>query len=198
MTFYWRGKLEMDEPDGLLNRFWNKAPASVRGHAIDFIGRSLKNTVGKVPPEVLRRLKYLWETRLGVAEKEPGKHKEEMEAFSWWFYSEKFDDKWAINQTMKALEISGKTRSDYLILERLAAVVETMPKEAIQCLEIIARDDREGWSILGWRDYTRTILSKALQGSDPEIKKLAKDIVNYLLSRRYYEYQDLLSDHDIK
>ncbi len=197
MTFYWRGKLEMDEPEGLFNRFWNEAPATVRGHAIEFIGRSLKNTVGKVPPEVLLRLRNLWETRHGEAEKEPGKHSEEMGSFSWWFYSEKFDDKWAINQMMRALEISGKTQSDNLIMERLAVLVDKMPKEAIQCLELIARHDREGWSILGWRDYTRTILTKAFQSSDPKIREVVKHLVNYLLSRRYYEYQDLLSRYDI-
>jgi hypothetical protein len=51
MAFHWGKKLDLRDP--LLERFWKKASDEVRADAIEFIGRSLKNTEGKIEPKIL-------------------------------------------------------------------------------------------------------------------------------------------------
>jgi hypothetical protein len=52
--------------------------------------------------------------------------------------------------------------------------------------------DKEGWSILGWREYARMILTTAIQGSDLEAWQAAVDLVHRLGARGFFEFRDLL------
>lgn len=195
MVFYWRGKLDLDEPEGLLGRFWKKASPAVRGRALEFVGRSLKDTKGDVPPGILKRLRLLWEKRrseAGIAQ-DVELFLSEMKAFGWWFASAKFDDEWAIKQMLEALKLAQKTDPHHLVVERLAGVAEKMPLEAVQCLERLAKGDREGWEIHGWLKDAQTILRHALE-SKGEAAGLAEDLIHYLGSRGYLEFRTLLQN----
>lgn len=192
MIFYWRGKLDEDEPNGLLRQLWSRASDKLRGHALSFVGRALHETKDAIPVKVLQRLKKLWENRLAAAKEAPApdSHKHELAAFGWWFVSGKFDDQWAMTHLAEGLKIAGKADPDHLVVERLAALVQRFPEEAVQCLEAVVRGDREGWSVYGWRDHGRMILAIALQ--DSKAKTAAEDLIHYLGSRGYSEFRDLL------
>jgi len=194
MTFYWRGKFDLDDPGGLMAKFWQKASDSLRGYALEYIGRSFYHTKDPVPSNILQRVKILWERRLATAKEAspPANHRVEMAAFGWWFASGKFDDDWAFNQLSDALKIAGKTDPDHMVVERLAALVHTMPKRAVQCLETIVKGDREGWVIYGWREHAQTILTTALRSADSEAATSAENLIHYLGSRGYFEFRDLL------
>lgn len=194
MTFYWRGKLDTDGPESLLTRFWNRASEEIRGHALDFIGRSLYNLKDNVTHQTLERLMNLWRGRLTVAKESatPDIHGAEMAAFGWWFVSEKFEDAWAIKQLGEALKMVGKTEPDDMVIERLASLSRTMPRDAVQCLEGLVKGDREDWRIHGWREHIRTILAPALRETDLETRTAAENLVHYLGSRGYFQFRDLL------
>lgn len=192
MAFYWRGEIKKDDANRLLTKFWSKASGELRGHALEFVGRSLHDTQGNLHRNILERLKSLWEHRFAVAKQDAEGHKAEMAAFGWWFSSGKLEDAWAIHQLIEALKISGKTKPDHLVIKRLAALAQTMPKEAIQCLEAVVKGDQEGWSIYSWRVLARNILETALQSTDTEAATSAVNLVHYLGSRGYFEFRDLL------
>jgi hypothetical protein len=194
MTFYWRGKLDLDDPEGLLAKFWQKVSDGLRSYALEFIGRSLYHTKDPVPSKILQRAKLQWERRLAIAKgtSKPAEHKGEMAAFGWWFISGKFDDNWAFNQLAEALKIAGKIDPDHIVVERLAALVNVMPKQAVQCLEAIVKGDREGWGIYGWQEHARTILTTALRSADSEAATSAENLIHYLGSKGYFEFRDLL------
>ncbi|MHC5763961.1 hypothetical protein, partial [Nostoc sp.] len=120
MTFYWRGKLNLDESGGLLTRFFELASDALRGYALEFVGRSLKKTENEIDPEILNWLQLLWGKRLETAcnSTEPNSYTTELAAFGWWFGSGKFDDAWAIAQIKQILELIGKVEPDFLLLER--------------------------------------------------------------------------------
>ena len=191
MTFYWRGKLNCEETKGLLEQFWVKGGPKVRGHALNFIGRSLKDLQKLVPPEFLECLKILWGKRLQAAKMSitPDSHRYEMAAFGWWFASGKFEDRWTMEQLLESLRIAGKTESEDDVLEKLEGVVQSMPKEAVECLELMVRGDKEGWRIYGWQEHIKPILSKALQ---TVAASTAEDLIHYLGSRGYLDFGDLL------
>jgi hypothetical protein len=197
MTFYWRGYLNFDTPDGILSTFYEKASADLRGHALSEEGRRLHNTktVEQIPSEVLDRLRALWERRLASAQADahPEAYAAELSAFGWWFASAKFEDAWAIDQLMATLKISPSMQTvDHLVSERLAALAAAMPQETVECLRLLAEGDTEGWRLYAWRGHARTILSTATQGADAKARESAVDLIHRLGARGYFDFRDLL------
>ncbi len=191
MTFYWRGKLNLNDPDGLLTKFWSKSPVPIRGHALEFIGRSLEHTEESVPPHILDRLRVLWEKRLGVA-KASGildAYRDEMAAFGYWFISEKFPDGWSMIQLLESLKLSQKTKQEHSVIGKVAKMVQSMPGESVQCIELIAKGDREGWKVHQSRDEIRSILTVALRTA---AAPSAENLIHYLGTRGYIDFRDLL------
>ncbi len=192
MLQYGRGRLELS--DNLLNDFWKYANDKIRGHALNFIGRSLKNEQ-ELSKEILQRFKALWESRLKIMKSAINKsgYKEEASAFGWWFASGQFDDKWSCKHYLEALEIGRGLQSDYFVLERLVKLVETMPLETIRILGKIVLADKPGWVVMGHRDEIKNILSSALQSREGAIRTEANELVSRLVARGYTEFSSLLS-----
>jgi hypothetical protein len=103
MVFYWLGQIPLTgEGSELLSRFFEVAEDRLRGHAIQFMGRSLRNTEGDIPHDVRDRFIALWKVRLAAArETAPNK---ELAAFGWWFGSKKLDPEWAMAQLLEVLK----------------------------------------------------------------------------------------------
>ncbi len=188
MELYWRGKIALDDP--LLTGFWEKASDGLRGHALSFVGRSLKRTNGDIPLEILKRLKLLWESRIKEIKRNPSAHEKELTAFGWWFVSEKFDMDWAIAQLAESLKLVPKTEPDHIVLEHLGKIVETHPEESVECLRRVIEGDRAGWTIYVSRDRIRKTLEVALRL--PSASKKAEKVINVLYSRGFPEFRDLL------
>ena len=194
MVLYWRGKLSPQEPDALLRRFYSKASMRVRAHALTFIGISLRDTEGDVPPEILERIRELWSWRLEEIRnaKDVATASEELSTFGWWFVSGKFDNVWAVTQLSLALRIAGKVQPDHLIVERLASLAPTLPQKTIECLRLLVEGDKEGWKISGWRDELRSIVGTVISGNDLRAAEAAVDLVHYLGARSYRDLRDLI------
>jgi hypothetical protein len=194
MTLYWRGKLDLLNPNGLLERFFNKASDKLLNHAIGFVGRSLHNTNEVIPPHIIDRLKALWLSRVDVARRAnaPSSHKDELAAFGWWFTSEKFEKDWAIAQLEDVLKLTGEIEPDHLVVEHLAKVAPLMPTSAVKCLNLITQVAKERWRIYGYHGQARTILATALKIGDANALEIAEETVNRLMARGYLEFRDLL------
>lgn len=192
MTFYWRGKLNLDEPEGTLFSFWDKGSPRMRGHALAFIGQSLCNTVGSVPEDVLNRFSILWEKRLEIAKASESvdNFKTEIKAFGLWFISGKFEGSWAMSQLLEALSITGEVERCNKVIEKLVETVQEMPKETVKCIELIAKGDREGWRAHGSRKEIKIILDKALK---TDAATYTERVIHYLGNRGYFEFLALLS-----
>ncbi len=195
MAFYWRGKLSLEDPEGILAQFYSKAPDSICGRAFVFVGLSLRNTTEVIPKSVLDRLQALWASRLGIARTSgsPSHHTAEMAAFGWWFASGKFDDMWSIGQLVEALRLTGKVEVDHLVAERLADLAEKNPAEVVECLSLMVQGDKEGWAIEGWRAHARAVLATALRSDDAKAKQLANALVNHLGKLGHFDFRDLLT-----
>lgn len=191
MEFYLRGMLSFDDP--LFTTFWEKAPDSLRGHALGFIGQALRQTKEVIPPEILGRLKSLWERRLEQAKsaQQPRHYTCEIAHFGWWFVSDKFDRDWAVTQLLESLRLAGQTEPDHWVLEHLAQTVKTHPVESVESLKIIVERCRQMWVLHSKENSIWQILSVALQ--NPKTRKTAEGIVHYLGSLGFLEFRDLLS-----
>lgn len=190
MTYYWRGKLNLGEPNGLLAQLYEKASDSLRIYALDFIGRSLYNTKETVDPKILNRLQMLWEQRVKtVRDTKPI----ELISFGWWFASAKFDDFWAISQLKNVLKLASDIRYDDMVVARLATLSVKMPLLTVECLALLLERDKEGWRIRIWDKHARTILSAALHSNDENTRQIALNLINHLGASGYLAFRDLLS-----
>lgn len=195
MTYYWRGKLNLNELGGLLARFYVKADGMLRSRSLEFIGRSLRDTKEPVAPHLLERLQALWTQRIEeVRNSAPPAPHTELAAFGWWFISAKFDDGWSIAQLRDVLKLTGSIEPDFLVIERLAALASSMPILTVECLGIMVKGEKEGWGIHSWSENVRKILVTTLHSEDIVAHQTAEDIVDLLIARGYLAFRDLLSE----
>jgi len=194
MVLYWNGKLPLEDETGLLARFFEKGTDALRGEALEFLGQGLGRPDEPLQEEISVRLKKLWEKRLATitASGTPINHTAELAAFGWWFISQKFDDAWTMSQLLAALVLVLKAEPDYHVVERLVALAETMPLEAVQCLTLMVQGDKEGWEIGSWRDDSRKILAIAIASGNSVARQAAIALVNRLAARGMPDYKDLL------
>lgn len=192
MALYWRGVLRV-EAGGIIADFFSRARAEVRGHAISYVGRSLKSTNGVVNETILERLTILWNQRLEKAKEDvPGNCVQELSAFGWWFVSEKFDDSWAIAQLTEALRIVGQVDVDHIVMERLAALSPSLPSEVVQVLRLMVEGDREGWHVRLWRKQLRVAIAAVMKVDEKDARAEAVALVNRLAARGHLDFSDLL------
>jgi hypothetical protein len=196
MSLYWRGRLSLDESDGLLARFYTKASVETRAHAVWFLGQSLHGATEAIAPEVIARLQALWTSRTDAVRSaaNPEAQSGELVAFGWWFASEKFDEAWATDQLKQSLELADQAEPDHLVVEHLVRVAQRTPLAAVQCLNLIIIGDVEGWHIHGWREEARTILLAALTSNDHDARRASEALINRLGARGQLDFQSLLSE----
>jgi hypothetical protein len=192
VILYWRGNIDLS--DELLAAFFTKASDGLRGHMIEYVGRSLRDTP-HIPPETIERLKRLWDVRLDAAEnsRDRSVFTEEMAHFGWWFASKKLPDDWAISQLKDTLKIAKKSVPDHLVVERLAELAPSMPLETVECLGMLAEGDKNGWEILGWNQAPEKILSTAMRSADQDARIAAIDLVHRLGALGHFQFRALLS-----
>lgn len=193
MTFYWQGKLPPDDPENLLGRFLSRAPVALRGQAMGFAGRAIRNA-SEVPDRILDRLRDLWSRRLESAIRSgtPVEFRDELANFGWWFASGRFEDRWALEQLEAVLKSAGDIDPEHLVAERLVATVPSFPEESVRCLRLMIQADKEGWRVLGSRTEVREILRIALASGSAEAREAATETIHILGARGHRDFRDLL------
>jgi len=193
MIFYWRGKLSAS--DDIFRLFWENPDGAARGYAISFIGHTLKNDSETPPPDVIAKLKSLWEGRIAAAkaagEKTPFEF--EMAAFAWWFVSGKFDDEWVMDQYSAALDVAKKDQADYFVMNRLVELVKTSPLKAVKILaKILLMEGQPEWTVLGNKNDIVAILAEALSSQDATVREEATNLINRMVAKGHTDFNDLL------
>ncbi|HLQ27741.1 MAG TPA: hypothetical protein VK140_00720, partial [Ktedonobacteraceae bacterium] len=137
----------------------------------------------------------LWRYRFDAARRAAlgASYVSELAAFGWWLGSGKFDAIWAVTQLIAVLTLNnGTIESKHLVMESLADYASAMPLITVECLDLLIEGNEEGRNILNWQEHARNILMAAYNSTDDTARKIAKDLVNRLGARGYYEaFRDL-------
>ena len=193
MYFYWRGELGLDDTNGLLSFFYEKAPGSLRAKGLESVGRRLRNEEEDVNEEVIQRLRRLWESRLRDAgeanDKSP--YEKELAAFGWWFASGRFDDNWAIEKLIESIEVGGNVDDRSAVVERLATLTPTMPISVARALRLIV-EDSDYLRVYSFVDEAKKSLSTLLASDNEEAVHQARRTIDRLLSLGHRDFRDLL------
>jgi hypothetical protein len=190
MILYWIGHLKLD--DAPLTEFYDRAPEELRAHALEFIGRALKNS-DNVPAEQIEQLKALWQNRL-AANTEKGKKRKsskELAQFAVWFWSGKFDDDWALEQLIACMRASEDFEREFFVLQRLTQISEKMPLKSLLALDLLIKAAHHKRDYFHGHDEAKVIIENGIRSSDVAAQKKAREIANYLLSLRYSEFREL-------
>jgi hypothetical protein len=186
---YWRGRIPLAS-GSLMSDFFLHAGERGRRAAIIYAGRSLRETTDKVPGDIIQRLLVLWENRLQAAKS--GGASGELRAFSWWFFTDYFDDEWAIKSLHAGLKLTGG-QIDIIMdaLGRLSRIAEQYPAMVVECLQMIATASPE--DVVMWTTDFVTILKLALQSTDPASPIAARKLIEDLGIRGHLGYRNLLT-----
>jgi hypothetical protein len=186
----WRGKLNTNESNGLLELFYEKASEKLLARTIWYIGNILYNEKETIPSDILERLKAFWEWRK-KDNKRPISNSERKE-FGLWFASGKFDDDWSIKQLKEVLNNVGDVDSSHMVSEHILDIASIMPFDAIECLHIVVEKSKDNFEFYGWQKNARSIISAVLNSDNENAKELAIETIHILGARGYLEYRDLL------
>ncbi|MET8550392.1 hypothetical protein [Micromonospora zamorensis] len=145
---YWFGHISLDDPDQLLHRFYQQAPAQAAAVIAEIVGISLANAV---PLDLAQRdrLMKLWEYRLATAN--PSSRHRELQTIDDWYLSGAFDDDWALAQLRTIMVSDPEFHPSSRALRRMAS---NPTQHAQACLAIF-----ETWLDNGpsYWDYARRI-----------------------------------------
>jgi MoxR-like ATPase len=141
------------------------------------------------------RLKAFWESRIARVEENRAAYKRsnELAEFGWWFISDQVDQAWAIANLKRVLEITERVEPDHEVVEKLEKLAEAMPRDVVECVDLMIRGARETWQIYSISRAARSILEAAVKSEDAETRRVVEDTINRLLARGLFEYRDLLS-----
>jgi hypothetical protein len=192
MALFLRGKLDPEEPEGLLAQFYDVAPDELRGDAVDFLTRHLRHPEVVVSEELLTRLRALWEIRLrSLSEVAPDHRARELGAFAELFATGKFDQQWALEQLHEAVASDGRVDLDRTVIDYLTDRASDMPLLVVRCLEGLIEGVREDWRIFVTRDAILKILTASAQSADGDAQRAAREVANRLVARGYSDFQNL-------
>ncbi len=195
VSFFWRGRLNWDDKNGLLTRFFQKAPVGLRAYFFEVIGRSLSSPKLKENDHehLLERLRKFLADRINAV-KQSGKEESELEPFGWWFIANQFDPNWLMENLLSVLRLSREVSPDWHVVECLSKEVESRPLQSVEALERIVVGDKDGWAIFGWERHARELLKKALESKNAQAREAAVRVINIIGSRGQYGFRDLLRE----
>jgi hypothetical protein len=146
------------------------------------VGRALEES--KVPPtvEVLERWQRFWEWRLSVARNDPAANRQELNGFTWWLTSDKFDADWAIGQMIEILRVVNSVEHEMTISEYFAQVSVRKPLEAVTLLGLLIEKARSRSGLVCIAKETTAVLRNAYDCGDPVAALRASEVRDLLLS----------------
>ena len=191
MVFYWRGRDNL-HGGGPLGSFYRQSDDQLRGHAMEFLGRTLRETVS-IDAEALARLQALWEGRF-AARRAGAESAKELGAFGWWFSAEILDADWRLAQAQAVLDLNLRLEPNFAVFETLALLASRRPGPTARVLRAMLERERDDWSIDAHRNDIGTALAGILASQDREARELAANTAHWLGSQGYRNFRPLVAD----
>lgn len=188
-----RGLIGVDTADELIRAFFDRAPARLRGHAIEFMGQILRDTsTADLRPEHCERARALWEHRLAAATNAPpAERRAELEPFGYWFAADRCDPDWMLQQLIATVALTGSIEPDSVVMARLAQLAAAQPVEATAAVDLLTENPRERWFVDASLEEIEAILRAGL--ADPRSRGQAAKVTNRLVAEGHRGLASLLA-----
>ncbi len=183
---YWRGHLPVDE--GLLQKFFARAPLRLRRFALEHAGWALLNADGEAPDEVVERLRALWLHRVAVCR--ASQNAGELAAFGSWMDVEQLDATWRLDQLIIALQLAGNLSRATVAVTALDKLCVEFPVRAFRALELLIDMDKKPWHLRAWSGDWDGVLAAAL--GHPDVRDDATARIHWLGAEGFWSVGRLL------
>jgi len=184
-------------PAPMMDSFWHRAPAQVRGHVMGFLGRELQLPPDRLSDECRRRGRAYWETRLnaGISSDNRDDYREELGAIGQWFIHDavNLDPVWLLDQLLRMLKMGFAPNNAYSAVEWLGRIASAHPDKAVEVFsEVLNNPHLNHWTYTTHRVSIRAILENGLQGGSPETVQRTRDVISVLATIGETSYLDLV------
>ena len=182
-TRYYFGGLVLDEPDHLIQRFYQHAPTDVAKQILAGIGHTiLKET--QPNHALVQRLVDFWHYRLSSVEQ--GSDPSELVEFDGWFVSGKFDKAWSLQQLLIAISRAPNMSLDHSVLGQLEALAPAYPLECLAIINKWLENSPDYWELRRNREQLGSIIDIGAESSVPEMMSLAREVASNLTLNGLY------------
>lgn len=185
----------------LTKLFFQKAQPEIRGHAIWFFGRKLKDLpkwkVDKENKErIIKRIMDLWEWRIEEVKKVDDQARkefvQEFKSFGLWFVHSPFNKMWAISQLYQTLELTeGATEFAFAhdVVDNLQNYVEEHYLDVLRTLLLLVKGDSKVWLLRSSIEKITELLEFIIRECPhQEIKDSVNELVDGLTKRGYHDF----------
>lgn len=177
--------------EAVFQEFFRYASDPLRAAAISYVGWTLGQG-GEIPDDVVARFQALWEQRRAqAAAVGPKPFEKELAAFGSWAAFERFPDTWLLAELAQVLALVGDVDRDSSVMERLAKVADSHPREAVRVTQSMV-EHNPGWGPAGWDEELTGVLRAALATEDPAVRQDAEGLIDLLGRRGFLAYRELL------
>jgi hypothetical protein len=169
-----------EKEDSLLQFFYQKLKGKYTKQAVTFAGRFyVLHDDKNIKKPKLARMKEFWEWRL----KESKSADVELREFGLWIKKDFFNNKWMLEMLVKTLKkTNGLIEADHNIIEVLEELSDQYLELTSEALFLMIKSENQNGSIrILSKDKIKNIISKLFKSNDKKNKKMAEDIVEYLL-----------------
>lgn len=192
MIYFWRGKLDDAKGRALLEKFWEIAPARVRGNAIRFLGNTLEDRSLEVSDDRRQSLEDLWSQRLSSGASD---NAEELSYFGSWFASGRFPAAWSLQKLRETIAQSRALKDREDVLGALPAYAAAEPLLSIEALRDLVDLSKEPWAINYKEEEISQTLALVAASGDDRARELARECVDVLAARGYLSFRNALGNN---
>ncbi len=190
MIFYLNGSLLLD--DVLLTGFLGKTKSSVRAHIMWEVGNWV-NGVKEMASDLRARYVNYWNSRLEKAKTTDNLSffEDELNNFGWWVKSKHLRPEWILDQIHEVVSLIGKIDPDYQVVEFMEEHAQVNMLKSLECIELIFKGEKEGWSAYTWKDPSQRILKQALNSDNESVKSKVESLQNFLIAKGYKNFRNI-------
>lgn len=198
LTFYLWGKIELRSSSSLLEKFLATAPDSLRRQIGWSFGRSLKteaaSTSTPISPEIKKRLKSFWMSRIKRARKHPESFSKELGAFGLWFISGQFENRWSLMRLKETVQIAQRIEPRSEVIDRLAILANRHPLQVLDCLDAISLIKEEGLGLVAAEKAIHSIIEATATHKNSTVREKATVLAHRLGALGFYNLRALLPE----
>ncbi len=192
---------DIDSAKVIVNRYFDLAKPSQRGHAIRDVARIFSQTAVIQENEPLfERVRMIWDRRFTEIQKrrENGTYRsedvhEELSAFLQWIECECHPFEWRAGRVLQAIKLLEKPAQAASIIRTLETL-SNAPEKLGACTEILEALISKESEIVSWtyrEQHLKPILNRGLQSGDQVIEERVRRIQEILLRQGLFDYLEL-------
>jgi hypothetical protein len=188
----WQGHIAIDDPDGLLRRFYAHVPPATALHLMWSVGAALAD-LEHVEPAMVARLAAFWEFRVAASVTPNADTQAELAEFGRWFASGHFDPAWALDQLRLMLTRAGRMETADAVLSRVVDLATDHLAACLTVLELwIDAAPARSWRLIHNEANLRRILTIGLAGNPADVQRSTR-LISVLSRDHGMDLRDLLS-----